>query len=126
MYHISGEYIEEEDNKIPHQYSREKNSCRLNIRGRNPHPSETEPRIQCQEYNPIFCRKNKVNICHNEDPKNVMINVGKYGNLEISHLQGDELIKRTYKWNRLLPLQRPVTNNVHDFIQDNAWDNRFS
>ena len=126
MYHSTGEYIETEEETIPHQFQRDKSTCRLNIRGRNPHPSETEPRIRCQQYYPNYCKPKKVKLCEQPDPNNVIVNVGRNGDIEVSHIQGHELIKKSYKWNRLPPLQQPVSNNIPEYIQQTTWDSKYA
>ena len=56
MYLSTGEYIEPNQQNINHK-NNSRNNCRLKLKGLNPHPSETFPRIKCKEYNPDYCKK---------------------------------------------------------------------
>ena len=125
MYQTTGEYLEQETNPIPHQIKRASNSCRMNMRGRNPHPSETFPRIPCHEYYPCYCNNNKGKVCVPNESDKVIVNLGRGGNIEVSHLydndKDNELVQKTYPWNKLPTLLQPISNNIPKYIRQNAW-----
>ncbi len=76
MYLSTGEYVEPSRNDISSKNSGSKTNCRLSLRGMNPHPSETFPRIKCRQYNPKYCTKQTVKICERQDPNDVMVHLG--------------------------------------------------
>ena len=122
MYLSTGEYIEPKQQNI-HPKNNSRNNCRLKLKGLNPHPSETFPRIKCQEYNPDYCKKKQIQICERQEPNNVMVHLGNKGNIEVSNIQGNEVVSRSYPWNRIAPLQTPLSNNITQHTIDNVWEN---
>ena len=123
MYSTSEEKFRPTPHAVPHQVKRPKHSCRLQLNGLNPHPSETFPKINCQQYYPSYCRQVKNRQIHNQpDPDNVIVNLGPRGDIEVSEIHGRDLVKKNYAWNRLPPLQQPINNNVPTYIRKQAWE----
>lgn len=117
-------YPEYQKELIPHQVKRPDDSCRLKLKGMNPHPSNTFPLINCQQYFPDYCQPNiQREVYSSPDPENVIVNLGPDGNIEVAHLHGEDLFKKQYKWNRLPPLSAPYSKNIPEYIKYHAWNN---
>ena len=122
MYQTTGEYLEPEVNTIPYQIQRDPESCRVNMRGLTPHPSKTFPRIPKHNYYQSYCQNKPTAIQGDYQAQNVIVNLGKNGNIEVSQLEGNRLIKKIYPWNKIPPLQPLISRNVPEYIRNNAWD----
>ena len=117
MYKITGEYVDSKNLKRNNNIHTENSK----LKGMVPHPSETEPQIPCHKYYPKYCQQKKVKIS-NTIPENALVHMGPTGDIEVSYLNHDELITKTYPSSRLPPLINPYSRNIPEYIIKNTWD----
>ena len=51
-----------------------------------------------------------------------MVHLGNKGNIEVSNIQGNEVVSRSYPWNRIAPLQTPLSDNITQHTINNVWE----
>ena len=95
--------------------------CPIHLEKMNKHQSETEVRVWCRKYEPIYCQNKPRKICKYPNPEGLIVNIGKRGDIEVSKLINGKIKTREYAWNRLPPLQKPLSNIISPYISRDAW-----